>query len=138
MGRILLAVAASLFLVMGGLHGIWTLQDLVNPRRFAPTDDRVRVAMQGARLGLNPRANLWLAWLGFNLSHSLGLALFGAGLLALAWRDFALFSASGIVHGAALAVAAAYVVLAVRFWFWAPALGACLALLCIVGSLMLA
>ena len=79
MSQVLLAVGGGIFLILGSLHGLLTLRDLANPRAFTPTDARVREAMQGARLSLNPRANLWEAWLGFNLSHSLGLVVFGGG-----------------------------------------------------------
>lgn len=135
MGQILLVLAASIFLMLGTLHGVWTLRDVVHPRLFTPTDESVRHAMQGAQLALNPRANLWQAWLGFNLSHSLGVLVFGGGLLAFACHDFALFTASALVQGIAVTVAAAYFVLSVCFWFWGPALGAGVALLCILGAL---
>lgn len=78
-GPILLTVAGAIFVVLGGLHGVLTLCDVSNPRAFTPTDAAVRYAMEGARLALNPRANLWQAWLGFNLSHSVGVILFGGG-----------------------------------------------------------
>jgi len=138
MGQILLAVAASIFVLMGALHGMWTLRDLGRPRYFTPTDDAVRVAMQGARLALNPRANVWQAWLGFNLSHSLGLVVFGGVLLVFAVHDSSAFAMSGLAQAGAVVVAVAYFVLAIRFWFWGPALGSGIALLCILGALLAA
>jgi len=87
MAQILLAIGGSIFLVLATLHGVLALRDVANPRAFTPTDDAVRVAMQGTRLAFNPRANLWQAWLGFNLSHSLGVALFGGRRLGLVFRS---------------------------------------------------
>lgn len=137
MAEILLAIAGTSFLILGIAHGVLTLRDVATPRAFTPTDDTVRIAMQGARVALNPRLNLWQAWLGFNLSHSLGVVLFGAGLLLLALLHFPVFAASRLVQGAAAAVAAAYFVLALRFWFWGPALGTGLSLVCILVAAVL-
>ncbi len=137
MAQILLAIGGGIFFVLGSLHGVLTLRDLGQPRAFTPTDEAVRHAMQEARLALNPRANLWQAWLGFNLSHSLGSVLYGGGLLVLSWQHFAVFAASHLLQSVAVAVAAAYLVLSLRFWFWGPALGSGTALLCVLGAIVL-
>lgn len=137
MAQILLTISSIIFLVLGTLHGVLALRDVSKPRAFTPTDDTVRIAMQGTRLAFNPRANLWQAWLGFNLSHSLGVVLFGGGLLLMALFHFPAFAASNLLQGAAMAVAAAYLVISLRFWFWGPALGSGLSLLCILGSVVL-
>ncbi len=138
MAQVLLALAGAIFLVLGTLHGVLTLRDVARPRAFTPTDDRVRVAMQGARLAFNPRANLWEAWLGFNLSHSLGVVLFGGGVLVLAWFAFPVFAASHLLQGAIAVVATAYLVLSLRFWFWGPAVGSGVSLLCILVAVTFA
>jgi hypothetical protein len=133
-----LAVAAGLiFLVMGGVHGAQSLREVFRPTSLTPADPTVRGAMQGAQLAFNRRVNVWLAWLGFNLSHSLGLLVFGGALLALGWSRFELFADSVAVQLAALLVAASYVVLGSRFWFWAPAAGSAAGLLCLLGSAVL-
>src|SRR5690348_4177631 len=106
MAQLLLAIGGTIVLVLGTLHGVLTLRDVTKPRAFTPTDDAVRIAMQGARLAFNPRINLWQAWLGFNLSHSLGIVLFGGGLLFLALFHFSVFAASHLLQGAAVVVAA--------------------------------
>jgi hypothetical protein len=136
MAQFLLAIGGTIFLVLGIAHGALTLRDISQPRAFTPTDDAVRIAMQGARLALNPRINLWQAWLGFNLSHSLGLVLFGGALLLLAWRHFPAFAASPLFGAAAAIVAGTYLVLALKFWFWGPALGCGLSLLCILAAVV--
>jgi hypothetical protein len=132
----LLAVAGLIVLGMGTLHGLLTLRDVGNPRAFTPTDESVRVAMQNARLAFNPRANLWQAWLGFNLSHSLGVALSGGALLLLAGPCFPAFATSHLVQAFAAGLAAVYLVLSLRFWFWGPALGSGLALLCVLAAIV--
>lgn len=136
MAQNLLAGAGVIFLVLGTLHGVLTLRDVGNPRAFTPTDRSVRVAMQGARLAFNPRINLWQAWLGFNLSHSVGVVLTGGGLLLLAGPWFPVFAGSRLVQGGAAAIAVVYLVLSLRFWFWGPALGSGVALVCILAAIM--
>ena len=90
--------------------------------------------MRSAQLAFNPRANIWRAWLGFNLSHSLGLLVFGGLVLALGWRHSEVFAASPLVQVFTLLVAASYVVLSVRFWFWGPAVASGVAFICLLVS----
>lgn len=137
MAQILLTIGSAIFLVLGTLHGVLTLRDVARPRAFTPTDDAVRIAMQGTRLAFNPRANFWQAWLGFNLSHSLGAVVFGGGLLLLAWFHFPVLASSHPLQIAAVVVPAAYLVIALRFWFWGPALGSGLSLFCILAAVVL-
>lgn len=134
MARSLAAIAALIFILMGAVHGGLTLRDVFHPKSFTPTDPKVREAMQGARLAFNPRANVWRAWLGFNLSHSLGLLVFGAVVLAFAWRHFELFAGSLLVQAFLLLVAASYFVLSVQFWFWGPAVGSGVAFACLLAA----
>ncbi len=135
MAQVLVVLGASVFAVLGAAHGLLTLRDLAHPRAFTPTDESVRFAMQGAKLALNPRANLWKAWLGFNLSHSLGLLVFGAGLLAVAVWHFDAFASSRVLQGVSLAVAATYLTLSLRFWFWGPAVGSGVSLTCFLVAI---
>src|SRR5258707_514077 len=80
MSQILMIVAASVFLLMGGAHGILALKDLKNPRAFTPRDPELRKAMRHKHW---PSSNHQLMgrMMGFNLTHSLGLVLFGAAFL---------------------------------------------------------
>ena len=137
MAKLFLTIGSTIFLVLGCFHALLTLRDIARPRAFTPTDDSVRVAMQGAQLVLNPGANLWQTWLGIHLSHSLGLIVFGGGLLLLARLHFPVFAASSLLQGAGVTVAAVYLVLSLRFWFLQPAIGAGLALLFILASVVL-
>jgi hypothetical protein len=113
----LLAGAGLIFLAMGTLHGLLAVRDVTNPREFTPTEESVRIAMQGTRLAFNPRVNLWEAWLGFNLSHSVGVVLSGGCLLFLAGPYFPAFAGSHLVQGFAAGVAAVYLILSLRFGF---------------------
>ena len=137
MPLVLLFTGALIFFALGAYHGILTLRDLSAPRAFTPTDENVRLAMQDSRLALSQSINLWDAWLGFNLSHSLGLLLFGGSLTAIAWLHFPVFVRNPPIQVAALVVAAAYFVLSVRFWFWAPALATGICLACFLATFLM-
>jgi hypothetical protein len=75
----LLILGGAIFLVLGGLHAIYTLLDLRNPRWLVPVDRSVAQAMANSALRLSQGGtDMWRAWVGFNFSHSLGVFLVGA------------------------------------------------------------
>ncbi len=79
--------------------------------------------MTTTALVLTRRTDMWLAWVGFNLSHSLGVVLFGV-LVVLVGRSEAVFEVEGRVFlPLAVLVSTGYLALAVRFWFRTPILG---------------
>lgn len=90
--------------------------------------------MAAARLRLAPSTTIWRAWLGFNLSHSLGLLVFGGILAWLSFHDFHVVASSALLQLIAVGVSIAYALLAVRFWFWAPAIASTLGAACFLAS----
>ena len=79
----LLQVSGALVFVPAMLHVTATLRDIiVGPKYFLPVsfvgDENVRATMEHSGIALDHRVNLWRAWLGFNLTHGLGLATLGA------------------------------------------------------------
>lgn len=119
--QILFVLAAALFCLLGLIHAVLTIRDLHDPRSFTPTDDKVRQAMSEARLRFAPATTVWRAWLGFHLSHSLGLLVFGGILGGLALFDFRFVAGSTALQITAVVVAGIYALLSVRFWFAVPA-----------------
>ena len=138
MAQLLIVVASSIFLVMGALHGALTLRDLQNPRAFTPRDPALRQAMQQSSIRLHPSINLWKAWLGFNLSHSLGIVLFGVALLFVGLFEPGAFAASLLIQGVAVAVSAIYLALSLAFFFSRPVIGSTLGLACFLVAAGLA
>jgi len=134
MARVLFVAGAAIFALLGVAHGVLTLRDLGTPRSFVPTDEQAHEVMARARLRLAPRTSIWNAWLGFNLSHSLGLLVFGTLLGGLALGDFPLVARSSVLRGAAIVVSTTYVLLAIRFWFWVPVAASALGTLCFIGA----
>lgn len=137
MARILVTLGASIFLLLGSLHGIYTLRDLSCPRAFTPNDPALREAMQKSGIRFHPSINLWKAWLGFNLTHSLGIVICGAALLYVGLLAPQVFAASLLLQGAAVVVAAFYVVISAFFFFTTPTIGASIALACFLIAALL-
>src|SRR5499433_3986941 len=118
---ILLILGGAVFGVLGGLHAIYTLLDLRNPRRLVPVDPSVAHAMANSALTLSRGGtDMWRAWIGFNFSHSLGLLLVGA--LGI-WAGFRIKALPASIAPALTLIGCLYLVLALRYWFRATAIG---------------
>jgi hypothetical protein len=130
------AIAGSaLPITFGLMHAVYAVTDAFRPRHFTPGNDEVRVAMSSTGVALVDRAHLpgrtptlWDTWIGFNISHGLGvsgialivaIAALSGDLAALPW-----------LLTLAVAWAAMWVAVAVRFWFLGPVIITASALLC--------
>ena len=114
-----IAISAFIVLSMGTGHLLLTfLTDKMNPR-----DPALSARMKEVSTRLSRRLTVWNTHIGFNASHSYGPMIFGAiyAYLALIHPSFLLQSDFLLAFGAV--VFAAYIFLAVRYWFWAPLTG---------------
>jgi len=117
---ILYAAGGTTFCVLGMVHAVYMLMDLRRPRRLVPGDPALIAAMAGSRVRLAGDAtDMWRAWIGFNLSHSVGALLFGA--TAIAWP--ALAAGSAALAWLPAAVATVYLTIGLRYWFRVPNAG---------------
>ncbi len=132
MSQILIIFASSIFLFLGGGHGILTLMDFKNPKSFTPRDPELRKAMQQSSIRLHPSINLWDAWMGFNLTHSLGIVLFGAAYLYVGVFEPIVFAQSLLLQSCAVIVSAIYLILSIKFFFSKPVIGSAIGLTCFV------
>ncbi|MBA3784512.1 MAG: hypothetical protein H0X15_03080 [Acidobacteria bacterium] len=132
MVQLLLIVGSSIFVLLGVVHGVLTLQDIGNPRNFTPRDAGLRTAMQQSTIALHPKINLWRAWLGFNFSHSLGLFMFGGAFLYVGIFHSLLFSQTPLLQGCSISVPAAYVVISLKFWFSKTSIGSGISMGCFI------
>lgn len=123
MAQLLIIAASSLFVLFGSLHGLFTLKDIRRPTYFTPRDPALRVAMQASGIAFHSDVNLWKAWLGFNLTHSLGLFLFGAAFLYIGVSAPDAFRTSPGLQVTAVLVSAAYLAISTQFFFWKPTMG---------------
>lgn len=133
MAKLLFIIGAALFGALGLAHALLALADLRRPRWFTPTNEEARRVMAQTPLRLAPQTTIWRSWMGFNLSHSLGLVLFGGLLGATALQDTGGFAETAL-RLLSIAGASLYTLLAVRFWFWLPAAVCSLGLLCFLAS----
>jgi len=93
--------------------------------------------MQDSTLAIHPATNLWRAWLGFNLSHSLGAILFGGAFVVIGALHMPLFSSSTALQACAALVSAAYLAMSTSYWFCKPTAGSAIALACFVAAALL-
>ena len=127
-----LIAGGSVFGILGVVHVVYTWADMSNPRRLVPDSPAVTQAMSESGLRLARGATtMWRAWVGFNFSHSLGLVTFGVGCIAvgLSLGSIALPKSALL---APVAIGAIYSLLAVRYWFRAPAIGTAAGTLCFI------
>ena len=117
---------AAILGTLGALHLVFT----GFTQRFDPRDATLVPAMQATSPRLTRDTSMWRCWIGFNASHSLGVLLFAALYGLLATRHAEVLRASSMLAWLAPAGAAAYTVLAWRYWFRVPLTGAALATAC--------
>lgn len=117
-------------LVAGGSHALMTVFDTVRPTFFAPQEASLRPGLEATGIELRRlapggdpgRPSMWRAWLGFNISHGLGVFAFGLLALFVALAEPSLLMRAASIPFLAVAVTATYFVVALRFWFWLPSL----------------
>src|SRR3954468_15800848 len=126
-------------IIAGGLHALLTLVDTVRPTYFAPRDRAVEAAVEGTQMRFGGRAapSMWTTWLGFNISHGLGVFTVGLLCLLIAAHDFKLVEDIAAIRPLTIAFSVTYLVLSLRFWFYLPAIVCCVALTCFTVATVL-
>jgi hypothetical protein len=116
------------------LHLLFTF---VGPK-LRPRDPALQERMQAIAPGISASSTMWDFWLGFNVSHSLGVMLFGLVYGYLALNFPALLFASHVLSLLGLLSLMAYAATAWRYWFRAPLTGVLIALALYASGLVLA
>jgi hypothetical protein len=111
-------------MLAGGLHVVLTMVDTVRPTYFTPRDRSLKPAMENTRMrfGGSAAPSMWNAWLGFNLSHGIGVFTFGLLCLLIAIHDFGLIERIDAIRPLTIVFSAVYFAVSLRFWFYGPAL----------------
>jgi len=113
----------AVFLLLGVLHAVYTLTDISKPRRIVPTDPALISYMRESTVRLSRGGStMWDAWVGFNLSHSLGAILFALGCIATGHFlvQLALPKAALLIP---VAIGMLYLAMSIRYWFRVPTTG---------------
>ncbi len=109
--------------LLGVAHVRETPLSPTDRKGLSPRDPDLPAQMARSTVRLTRETDVWRAWVGFNLSHSLG----AIALPVLVWAtgySSAIFSQNAAVCVPLAALfAALYVLLAVRYWFRIPLLG---------------
>ncbi len=134
LSRCLFLLGAVPFIFLGLAHVLATPLTPVQTKGLSPRDVTLRDAMGRDTLVLTRRTTVWLAWVGFNLSHSLGALLFGAVVLLIGRSSASFEAQAGAFLPLAVLVSASYFVLGVRYWFRTPIIGISLAGVCFLTS----
>lgn len=132
--RILFLTGALPYLLLGLAHAAHTPRATHERKGLSPRDPALAQAMAAGALLLTRHTDVWRAWVGFNLSHSLGAVLFGVAVL-LAGRDARTFAHEAPLWlPMAIGVGVLYLLIGVRFWFRTPIAGIALSLASFVGA----
>jgi hypothetical protein len=127
LSRYVFLFGALPFILFGFLHAAATPQTPADAKGLSPRDPVVREAMAHDTILLTRRTTVWLAWVGFNLSHSLGLLLVGVVVVLIGRTSVSFQAQAAMFLPLAVLVSATYVALGVRYWFRTPVIGISLA-----------
>ena len=118
-------IAGSIpFVVLGLAHIVYSILDASRPARIVPREPALIDSMKAGRLVITRQTTVWRAWIGFNISHGVGVFLFGLVVLSGALFSFeANLSAMPALFLASPFVATIYLVLSLKYWFRIPAVG---------------
>ena len=131
----LLILGGAVFGALGGVHAIYTLLDLRDPRRLVPADPSVAQAMAHSAVRLTGGGtDMWRAWVGFNFTHSLGLLLF-AGLAI--WAGTRGNRVPAGIMPTLILIGGVYLVLTLRYFYRNPAIGVAIGTGCFAAAWLL-
>jgi hypothetical protein len=134
LSRYISLMGALPFVVLGIAHAFATPRTPAQSKGLSPRDSVLREAMTKDTVLLTRRTTLWLAWVGFNLSHSLGAVLFGAVVLLVGRSQPSFQAQAGVFLPFAIVVSGLYLLLGLRYWFRTPIVGIALSSVCFVAS----
>lgn len=114
--RILISACAGITLFFGIVHLAYTFFT----DKLTPVDGQLETAMKHVAVRISSETTMWKTWVGFNVSHSMGLMLFGLIYGYLAVCRWEVLQRSYFLAGLGLLVLVVYAVLARVFWFSDP------------------
>jgi hypothetical protein len=88
--------------------------------------------MKESTLALTKETDMWRAWVGFNVSHGVGLLFFSTIYLYFSIFHIYFLESSLFLLSAAPIIALTYLILSKKYWFRIPVVGSTIGLLCFV------
>lgn len=129
----LLGIGAAIFGALGTAHLVFTYFS----DKFETYDPKVGEAMKDTSPRITSDTSMWLAWVGFNASHSFGAMIFSSIYIYLVIVEYAFLKTSIFLLGLPVIVGAIYFILALRYWFRIPLLGISVATVCFLSSFII-
>ena len=124
--RKLVTLAAWPLIFAGFSHAVLAIADFFGAGVFSPTNEAVQPLMENSSIvlvdRLLSRVSLWHAYLGFNVSHGLGIGFLGLVNLLIAQRDVELFRRLPALLPLSIAFSSTLLLLCLTVWFYAPML----------------
>jgi hypothetical protein len=129
--RVLMVVSASITLTLGVVHFVYTLWG----PKLTPRDRALQISMSQISPVITKETTMWRCWVGLNVSHSMGLILFGLifGFLAVAQSQILFQSRFLLIVG--LAMIGGLVGLCKIYFFSVPFAGISVSLACYIASI---
>lgn len=128
--QLLIIAGAGIF----GLLGITHLYMTFLTKNLHPFDEDVTEAMQSTSLRITKDTTVWKAWLGFNASHSIALLMLAAIYLPLVIWQMEVIRNSLWLTLLPVLVGFVFLMLAKKYWFIKPLIGAATATLCFMAA----
>ena len=126
--------SAGIIGILGIVHFVLTIWG----QKHLPRDSSLVESMANVAPVITTQTTIWKMWMGFNVSHSMGLLFFGLTYNFLAIAHSELLFQSLILQAIGFGMLAGYVVLARLYWFIAPFAAYSLALILYLGSIVVA
>jgi hypothetical protein len=135
LSRYLFLLGALPYVALGLLHAFLTPLTMDQAKALSPRDPAFRLAMAQQTVLLSRRTNIWLGWVAFNLSHSLGVFLFGIVVLLIGRSQASFAGQAAVFVPLAFLVTTAHLALALSYSFPRDAmLGISFAIVCFVTA----
>ncbi len=133
MAQVLIIIGALIFGVLGSIHLLYTLFT----NKFEAYDPSVTQAMQSTSLVLTKETSVWRAWVGFNISHSMGAILVAVLYIPLAVSYFEMLQQSLWFSLMPVLIGLSYLGIAKLYWFKIPFWGIFISTACFISAALL-
>ena len=129
---LLVLMSAVIMFSLGAAHLLFTFWS----QRLWPRDEKLKGLMEGSSPRISRETTMWKAWVGFNISHSMGALLFGFmfGYLVISVPE--VFLSSFVLQSVGLFFLVAYCVLGRVYWFRVPFGGIAVATITYIAGLV--
>ena len=131
-GISLIQIACAIYIVLGVAHAFLTLFT----KAMNPVNPEVLALNKSNHAFITSKTSLWSGGVGFHLSHSLGLFVFGAFYFTLVDESPELILSSQFFSLALLLVPLTYLSLSLKYWFILPSIGLGLACVLSISGLL--